>query len=43
MQFADIFDLNTIILAGPTLILVMFALVAARMGNVPSRARVVRR
>ncbi|HEY6256054.1 MAG TPA: hypothetical protein VIY51_09710 [Xanthobacteraceae bacterium] len=41
MEFADIsaYDLNTVILAGPVVLLVIFALIAARMNRVPTRVR----
>jgi hypothetical protein len=41
MQFADIFayDLNTVVLAGPAVVLVVFALAAGRINRVPSRVR----
>jgi hypothetical protein len=41
MQFADIFayDLNTVIVAGPAVLLVAFALAAAWVNRVPTRAR----
>jgi hypothetical protein len=41
MQFADIFayDLNTVVLAGPAVVLVAFALAAAWINRVPSRVR----
>jgi len=41
MEFADIFayDLNTVILAGPAVVLAAFALAAAWMNHVPSHVR----
>ena len=41
MEFADIFayDLNTVVLAGPAVVLAIFALAAAWMNHVPSRVR----
>jgi hypothetical protein len=40
MQFADIFayDLNTVIVAGPAVLLAAFALAAAWINRVPTRA-----
>jgi len=41
MQFADIFayDLNTVILAGPAVLLAALALAAAWINRVPTRVR----
>jgi hypothetical protein len=41
MEFADIFayDLNTVVLAGPAVVLAIFALATAWMNHVPSRVR----
>jgi hypothetical protein len=41
MQFADIFayDLNTLIVAGPAVLLAVFAFAVARMNRVPTRVR----
>jgi hypothetical protein len=41
MEFADIFayDLNTVILAGPAVVLAIFSFAVARMNHVPSRVR----
>jgi hypothetical protein len=41
IEFADIYayDLSTVILAGPTVLLVAFALAAAWMNRVPSHIR----
>ena len=41
MEFADIFtyDLNTVIVAGPVVVLAIFTLAAAWMNHVPSRVR----
>ena len=41
MEFADIFayDLNTVIVAGPAVLLAAFALAVASMNRVPSRVR----
>jgi hypothetical protein len=41
MQFADIFayDLNTVIVAGPAVLLAIFTLAAAWTNHVPSRVR----
>ena len=41
MEFADIYayDLNTVIVAGPAVVLAIFALAAAWMNHVPSRVR----
>jgi hypothetical protein len=40
-EFANIsvYDLNTLIMAGPTVLLVAFALAVAFMNRVPSRVR----
>jgi hypothetical protein len=42
MEFADIFayDMNTVILAGPAVVLAIFALAAAWMNREPTRVRV---
>ena len=41
IEFASIYayDLNTLILAGPTVLLAVFALAAAWMNRVPTRVR----
>jgi hypothetical protein len=41
IEFANIYayDLNTVILAGPVVLLVAFALAAARLNRVPSPIR----
>jgi hypothetical protein len=41
MEFADIFayDLNTVILAGPAVVLAVFSFAVAWMNHVPSRVR----
>jgi hypothetical protein len=41
MEFANIFasDLNTVVLAGPAIVLAIFALAAAWRNRVPTRVR----
>jgi hypothetical protein len=39
MEFTDFADVNAVVLAAPTVVLVIFALAAAWMNHVPSRGK----
>jgi hypothetical protein len=39
MEFTDFADVNAVVLAAPTVVLVIFALAAAWMNHVPSRSK----